>query len=86
MPTGRDINVVIGDLLGTIPATETALRAHLERIKEQSCFRAPELAYLDWRDLQRALIAGLGSEPDTTVQWVATALRIFSGNPHRKAN
>lgn len=72
----RDLSVVIGDLLGVIPETESNLRAELEKIRYRLAFRAPELGRMGWEEAEMALRT-LG-DPSKGPPWVQNVARIFT--------
>lgn len=75
----RDLGVVIGDMLGVIPETETELRADLTKVRNALGYQAPELLYLLWHECQEVLITQLGYPPNPEKPWAEDVERIFTG-------
>lgn len=73
----RHLPIVINQMLGMIPDTETSLIVSLNSRLEENRYRAPEIQ--DWRGTSNTLfhhLKGRESEP-----WVAALLDVWQDKP-----
>jgi hypothetical protein len=75
----RDPSEVINRILAATPADEYELRAHLEKVREDSWFFPPEGQVVIWSSLRAVLERRFPSEHPPAEAWAMTVSRIVRG-------
>lgn len=75
----RDIDAVLGDMLGLVPDHEMGLRAALMRCRSMARYAAPESASVEWQRVAATLAQHMGAPADLTEQWQLDVAACFTG-------